>query len=1137
MAQHDYNLINQSGASFRADLNNALAAIATNNSGTSEPSTAFAYEWWIDTSTGLLKIRNSANSAWITTGLNLTQSNTFNGNATTATTLQTARTINGVSFNGSANISFNTDSVSEGSSNLYFTNERVDDRVDDLLVAGTGISLTYDDGSNTLTIANTNDADITGVIAGNGLTGGGTSGNVTLNVDVDDSSIEIGSGALRVKNSGITNTMLAGSISNAKLSNSSVTINSQSLALGGSLDLDTSEIPESGNLYYTSARANTDFDTRLATKDTDNLAEGDNLYYTTARANTAIDSRVVKSFVDGLSVAATTAVTLLNSRDISLSGDVVGSISFNGSSNVDIVTTIQANSVALGNDTTGNYIQTITGTANKITVSGSGSETADVTLSLPDDVQIADSLTVAGNLTVNGTLTSLDTTNLDIEDNLFQLNAGLTGSPVNDSGMLINRGNQDNGIIMWDESVDKFTMGLTTADGSATGNITLSSLGTLVANVEGNLTGNVTGTVSSLSNHDTADLAEGSNLYYTSARANTDFDTRLATKDTGNLSEGSNLYYTDTRVQAVSINNVVEDTTPQLGGDLDLNSNDITGTGNINITGTATMDGLTVEGNSTYLASLNNTAQDARIQLSRGGTEFGQVSAGGNLMNLVASGSSTDMRFLTNSAERMRILSGGGIYMQSGYQFGWGSTANSIAGSTSTNSLAFYTNSSERMKINATGVGIGTSSPTSKISVVGGASDAGISIKSGGNAGVDPFRVTWTSGTEGDMFVVDDSGNVGIGTTADIATSSSSSSTGFWFSSSDYLAVARNQQRAAIFNRIGDDGEIVAFRRDGSTVGSIGVDFNTEFYMGGGGGGFYINSASIRPTTGGDAGTLSDNSHDLGSAAHRFKDLYLSGTANVGKAVVTGAVQSELQLYSSHPYSNNRNWSLITNHFGNGNWGGFSLERSTSTGGTPSEAMFGIDLAGNMGVGVGGLSGGEQPAAKLHIKQSANKSENDSHFRIEGSGYSGFHWLNGTAYYIGQNSNGRQLRMYSGSNEAVGVYLTNGGNSWASYSDERLKENITDIGSVTEKIKDIRCVTYNRKDVDDENKHETIGFIAQDFVGKFDQVLDESKVLDSDEETRYSIRYTETIPILMKAIQEQQELINNLTARIEQLEN
>ena len=55
----------------------------------------------------------------------------------------------------------------------------------------------------------------------------------------------------------------------------------------------------------------------------------------------------------------------------------------------------------------------------------------------------------------------------------------------------------------------------------------------------------------------------------------------------------------------------------------------------LDVTGTVTADGLTVEGNGTYLASLNNTAQDARIQLSRGGTEFGQVSAGANLMNLV----------------------------------------------------------------------------------------------------------------------------------------------------------------------------------------------------------------------------------------------------------------------------------------------------------------------------------------------------------------------------------------------------------------------------------------------------------------------------------------------------------------------
>jgi hypothetical protein len=66
MAQHDYIIANQSGAAFRADLNNALAAIVSQNSGAAEPSVTYAYQPWADTTTGLYKIRNAANSAWIT---------------------------------------------------------------------------------------------------------------------------------------------------------------------------------------------------------------------------------------------------------------------------------------------------------------------------------------------------------------------------------------------------------------------------------------------------------------------------------------------------------------------------------------------------------------------------------------------------------------------------------------------------------------------------------------------------------------------------------------------------------------------------------------------------------------------------------------------------------------------------------------------------------------------------------------------------------------------------------------------------------------------------------------------------------------------------------------------------------------
>ena len=63
---HDYVISNASGSSVRADLNNALAAIVSNNSNASSPSTTYAYQWWADTTTGQLKLRNSANSAWIT---------------------------------------------------------------------------------------------------------------------------------------------------------------------------------------------------------------------------------------------------------------------------------------------------------------------------------------------------------------------------------------------------------------------------------------------------------------------------------------------------------------------------------------------------------------------------------------------------------------------------------------------------------------------------------------------------------------------------------------------------------------------------------------------------------------------------------------------------------------------------------------------------------------------------------------------------------------------------------------------------------------------------------------------------------------------------------------------------------------
>ena len=183
-------------------------------------------------------------------------------------------------------------------------------------------------------------------------------------------------------------------------------------------------------------------------------------------------------------------------------------------------------------------------------------------------------LIVAGNLQVDGTTTTVNSANLSVADlNITVAQGAANAGAANGAGLTVDGANA---TFTYDSSNDRWAMN--------------KSLAT-------NLVGNVTGTVSTLSNHDTADLSEGSNLYYTqarfnsaftaksssdlsegtnlyytdarfntafsakntgnlsegsnlyytSARANTDFDTRLATKNTANLAEGSNLYYTQAR--------------------------------------------------------------------------------------------------------------------------------------------------------------------------------------------------------------------------------------------------------------------------------------------------------------------------------------------------------------------------------------------------------------------------------------------------------------------------------------------------------------------------------------------------------------------------------------------------------------
>jgi len=119
-----------------------------------------------------------------------------------------------------------------------------------------------------------------------------------------------------------------------------------------------------------------------------------------------------------------------------------------------------------------------------------------------------------------------------------------------------------------------------------------------------------------------------------------------------------------------------------------------------------------------------------------------------------------------------------------------------------------------------------------------------------------------------------------------------------------------------------------------------------------------------------------------------------------------------------------------------------------------------------------------------------------------------------------------RVTITNGSN---GVVLNNGATSWSAFSDERLKNINGSIENAVDKLMSIRAVNFSWKT--DETNKENLGLIAQDIEKVFPQVVDESKSFNEGDDTEYlSVKYTELIPVLVKAIQE-------LNERIKQLEN
>lgn len=180
---------------------------------------------------------------------------------------------------------------------------------------------------------------------------------------------------------------------------------------------------------------------------------------TTAPNHLVFIGVVVRATSNGIVYVATqNGYELDELHNVAISNTVAAGefLKFNG--------TIWINDVIdLGTDTSGNYVAGITGTANEISVSGSGSEGASVTIGLPANVVIANNLTVTGDLTVSGNTTTLNTANLNVEDNFILLNSGVTGAPSLNAGLEVERGDSTNVAIRWNETTDKWEF---TVDGT-----------------------------------------------------------------------------------------------------------------------------------------------------------------------------------------------------------------------------------------------------------------------------------------------------------------------------------------------------------------------------------------------------------------------------------------------------------------------------------------------------------------------------------------------------------------------------------------------------------------------------------------------------------------------------------------------
>ena len=345
----------------------------------------------------------------------------------------------------------------------------------------------------------------------------------------------------------------------------------------------------------------------------------------------------------------------------------------------------------------------------------------------------------------------------------------------------------------------------------------------------------------------------------------------------------------------------------QTTGDLDSNQLlTVTSTGSVGIGTSSPSYKLDVDGeiriktNTNGLIMQTSTSSDVNVLRITGGNNVVlRDSTNSDALTIDSSGAV----IVNNSGGDAQIYLGGTSGTSRMYLARSG--ADSLLWNVSNGNMRFGTNDAERMRIDSSGnVGIGTSSPSFESGTGGGleinnSSGNGAHVKltdaasgSGGTNGFDLYAFNTSGYIENyeagsivfrnngsEAMRIDSSGNLLVGTTG-VNPHNASQDAGVALRSDGRVLVGVDGDIAAAFNRNNSDGDIALFKKDGSTVGSIGIQ-STGFYIDGetGHAGIRFAGNEVSPR---NSGSDADGTVSLGESDKRFKDLYLSGGVYLG---------------------------------------------------------------------------------------------------------------------------------------------------------------------------------------------------------------------------------------------------------------